>query len=157
MENASKALLMAAGVLIGIMILSLGVYIFTQFGGTSAQIYNNIEQNQINQFNTQFTSYETKEYITIYDIISMANLATQNNKKYEYTKRTTSTGEDSYIAVKIGATSIEYGYGAKQSDIEEDYNKRIEEQVKTGLKKYKAKVYISTISKKVYQVVCSEI
>lgn len=157
MENASKALLMAAGVLMGLMILSLSIYLFTEFRGITDNFHDNIEQNQINQFNSQFTSYEVKEYITIYDIISMANLATQNNKKYEYSKRTTSTGEDSYIAVKIGATSIEYGYGAKQSDIEKDYNKRIEEQVKTGLKKYKVKVYISNITKKVYQVICSEI
>ena len=34
MENASKALLMAEGVLIGLMVSSLGVYLFTQFGGT---------------------------------------------------------------------------------------------------------------------------
>ena len=29
MENASKALLMAASVLVGVMILSLGVYLFS--------------------------------------------------------------------------------------------------------------------------------
>ena len=32
MENASKALLMAAGVLIGVLILSLAVYLFENFG-----------------------------------------------------------------------------------------------------------------------------
>ena len=31
MENASKALLMAAGVLIGVMILSIAVYLFYTF------------------------------------------------------------------------------------------------------------------------------
>lgn len=33
MENASKALIMAGGVLIGILILSLAVYLFIDFGG----------------------------------------------------------------------------------------------------------------------------
>lgn len=32
MENASKALLMAAGVLIAIMVLSMGVYLYTTIG-----------------------------------------------------------------------------------------------------------------------------
>ena len=34
MENASKALIMAGGMLIGIIILSIGVYLFSVFGGT---------------------------------------------------------------------------------------------------------------------------
>ena len=38
MENASKALLMAAEVLIGLLILSLAVYLFADFGSTSAEI-----------------------------------------------------------------------------------------------------------------------
>ena len=67
MENASKALLMAAGVLIGILILAFGVYLFTQFGGTSALIHGQIESDRINQFNSQFTSYEGKDDITIYN------------------------------------------------------------------------------------------
>ncbi len=69
MENASKALLMAAGVLIGIMVLSLAVYLFVTFGSTSAQMHQQKEQDQLNQFNSQFTSYEGKEDITIYDIV----------------------------------------------------------------------------------------
>lgn len=40
MENASKALIMAASVLIAIMVLSLGVYLFSIFGGTSQEITN---------------------------------------------------------------------------------------------------------------------
>ena len=80
MENASKALLMAAGVLIGLMIFSLAAYLFTQFGGTSAQIHENIETSQIEEFNSQFTSYQVQDQVTIHDIVSMANLATQNNQ-----------------------------------------------------------------------------
>ena len=37
MENASKALLMAAGVLMGILIISLAVFLFVTFGATSAE------------------------------------------------------------------------------------------------------------------------
>ena len=38
MENASKALIMAGGVLIGVLIISLAVYLFVSFGQTSAEI-----------------------------------------------------------------------------------------------------------------------
>ena len=36
MENASKALLMAASVLVGVMILSLGVYLFSTYAEYSS-------------------------------------------------------------------------------------------------------------------------
>lgn len=83
MENASNALIMAAGILIGVLILSLAVYLFVNFGQTTAQIYEQNEQNQLNLFNSQFTSYEGKENITIYDIITVAGYAYENNKYYE--------------------------------------------------------------------------
>lgn len=38
MENASKALIMAGGILVGVLVLSLMVYLFADFGSTSAQI-----------------------------------------------------------------------------------------------------------------------
>ena len=60
MENASKALMMAASVLIGIMIISLAVYLFTTFGASSKQLHEEIETNRLNEFNTQFTLYENK-------------------------------------------------------------------------------------------------
>ena len=86
MENASKALIMVAGVLIGIMILSLAVYLFATFGATSAEMHGQIEQDRINQFNAQFTLYEGKEDITIYDIITVVNLARDSNESYTLTE-----------------------------------------------------------------------
>lgn len=83
MENASKALIMAAGILIGVLILSLTVYLFVTFGETSKQIHTEIDINRLNEFNAQFTSYETKDDNTIYDIISVANLARENNEYYD--------------------------------------------------------------------------
>lgn len=100
MENASKALIMASGVLIGILIISLAVYLFADFGSTSAQINAQNSQKQITEFNSKFTSYE--EYkdkdgnwkITIYDIITLASYAKENNEYYKDV-------EDEQINVKI--------------------------------------------------------
>lgn len=89
MENASKALVMAGGVLVGILILSLAVYLFVDFGTTSAQINEQNAQQQIVEFNSKFTSYQGykdnsgKWQITIYDIITLAGYANENNKYYE--------------------------------------------------------------------------
>lgn len=88
MENASKALVMAGGVLVGILILSLAVYLFIDFGTTSAQINEQNAQQQIVEFNSKFTSYQGyrdnsgKWQITIYDIITLAGYANENNKYY---------------------------------------------------------------------------
>lgn len=98
MENASKALLMAAGVLIGILILSLAVYLFVTFGGRSAELHQQIEVDRLNQFNSQFTSYEGKDDVTIYDVITVANLAKSNNEYYELESQ---TNDNYYITVQV--------------------------------------------------------
>lgn len=95
MENASKALIMAGGVLIGILIISLAVYLFTDFGSTSAQINAQNSQKQITEFNSKFTVYEGNDNITIYDIITLAGYAKENNEYYKDV-------EDEKIDVKIG-------------------------------------------------------
>lgn len=85
MENASRALTMAAGVLIGVLIISLAVYLFVDFGTTSAEINKQNEKQKIVQFNSKFTSYEDTEgrTWTIYDIITIAKYAKENNEYYE--------------------------------------------------------------------------
>lgn len=83
MENATKALIMAATVLLGVMILSLGIYLFSVFGGTSNQINNMLAQNQIAEFNSKFTKYEARQDIRAQEVVSIANLAIKNNKEYE--------------------------------------------------------------------------
>mgnify|MGYP004619260125 FL=1 len=158
MENASKALLMAAGVLIGLMIISLAVFLFSNFGGTSAKIYEQVRENQIKQFNSQFTAYVDNTNVTIYDVVSMANLATQNNKEHGYSKKT-AEGKDDYISVEMDGISIEYGTEKEPSLIQIKYNEYISEQVKnigrnTNLKTYTVTVAISSETGRVYQVNC---
>ncbi len=93
MENASKALIMAGSVLIGVLLLSLIAYIFMQYGSQSASIYDEIEQNKIAAFNAQFLKYygttvnsEGKQQqilCTAHDLVSLSNLAKYNNEEQE--------------------------------------------------------------------------
>ena len=83
MENATKALLMAAGILIGILILSLVAYLYTSFSQTAAEVNQRNERQQLVQFNTQFTTYLGNENLTIYDVITVTNTAKENNNEYQ--------------------------------------------------------------------------
>lgn len=172
MENASKAMLMAAGVLIGILILSLAVYLFISFGSNSAEIHQQNAQQQMDQFNSQFTSYQGKE-CTIYDVITIANLATENNKYYEFDQRFQQTaGNDYYISVKLdGKGLIDRGANNPTDDIRKEYNQLIQtdldgmgqktvKDAQTGesityekaLPGYKCIVHISPSTQRVYYV-----
>mgnify|MGYP004518983555 CR=1 FL=1 len=82
MENASKALLMAATILISVMLVSLATYLFATFGNYSKNINDNINQKTKQEFNAQFTKYENSE-CTVYDIVTIINLAKNCNDQYE--------------------------------------------------------------------------
>lgn len=57
MENASKALLIAAGVLVGVIIFAIFVYEMSYVATTSAQTNERLKEEEIQEFNVQFTSY----------------------------------------------------------------------------------------------------
>ena len=85
MENASNALIMAATILIGVLIISAGVFLFNQFGENSKTINERMEQAQKDQINAQFVKFEGVETCTAHDIVSVANLAKEYNKNNELT------------------------------------------------------------------------
>lgn len=90
MENASKALIMAGSILIGVIIMTIGVTIFTSFGSTSEKIQKQMNEKAIAEFNAHFTKYVGMQDCTIHDIVSLANFARKFNKEIEI---------DSYITV----------------------------------------------------------
>lgn len=81
MENASKALLIAGGVLITMLIVMLLLF----FRGKISEFYN--EQGKIDdienvaQFNKQFTNYERKK-VYGYELISLANMVEDYNTRH---------------------------------------------------------------------------
>lgn len=85
MENASKALLIAGGVLIAILILSLGVYLAATFSqlGTTYEGVN--EENEIKKFNSNFIKYEGRTDITAQEIITIINFCKEYEANYGIT------------------------------------------------------------------------
>ncbi len=118
MENASNALIMAGGVLIGILILSLAVYLFVDFGSKSAEIYEQNAQAQLVQFNSKFTTYEGKEGLTIYDVITVAGYAYENNKYYS--EDTNANYNDYKISVYFNRDRITGNSANNKANIAED-------------------------------------
>lgn len=98
MENAAKALTIAAGVLIGVIIITIAVYLFTTLGNTSSEVYSKVEQEKIDKFNNQFLKYDGLANCTAHDIVSIANLAKNNNEYYELTE---GSGYNYYVNVNV--------------------------------------------------------
>ena len=85
MENASKALLMSAEVLVGVLIIIVMVYLFVTMQGWAKEVQENIDVKSVYEFNSKFTVYEEREDLTAQDVVSIINLAKSNNQKYEGT------------------------------------------------------------------------
>lgn len=94
-QNASNALVMAAGMLIGIMLVSLAVFIFSTSAEFAKTYDVNVEQTRLGAFNNQFEIYN-REDLTIQDIVTVANLARDINIKNGYEENSSY-----YIIVKL--------------------------------------------------------
>ena len=79
MENASRALIIAGGVLIAIIILSLGVYLFVMFSGQAKTYRDIVSVTEIQKFNSKFDAYAGRQDITAQEVASVCNLAKEYN------------------------------------------------------------------------------
>ena len=59
MENASKALIIAGAILLSILIIALGIYVFNMAKGATNT--SSIEELNVSQFNQQFTNYRGRQ------------------------------------------------------------------------------------------------
>ena len=82
MENATKALLISAGVIIGVLIVSLFKYMYSRANVLQTRYEINLKTNEKNKINTKFLIYNGREDITAQEILSIANLA----KEYQNTQ-----------------------------------------------------------------------
>ena len=122
MENASKALIMAASVLLGVMIITVGVALFRSFGGTSAEIMGEIEKAKIEEFNNQFLKYYgLEDGISVHDVVTIANLAKENNEYMEVSDQVGYSQKSLYIQVDLNKeTNIEKKSESKLIEMMQD-------------------------------------
>ena len=172
MENASKALIMAAGVLIGVIIIAIGTIMFRSFSSFGNATYQKVEDARIEEWNTNYTKYYGKINIegykdpvpipvTSHDIVSIANLAKQNNIDYEFygdeVKAPTEDAkkEEFYVQVIIEGDG-KWNSGHFEAATDEKKKEFIKENsldAENNIKYYECSGYeISDITKKVYQI-----
>ena len=80
MENASKALLMAGGILIALLIVAGIVLMWSQISSYSDSESGIIKEEQISKFNQQYASYDRNDVLGS-DVISVTNKAKNYNEK----------------------------------------------------------------------------
>lgn len=81
MENASKALLMAGGILIALLVIGSVLLMFNQIGNYRRANTDSEKSSQIADFNKDFVRYADGEEIKGVDIISLANKVVDYNQK----------------------------------------------------------------------------
>ena len=99
MENASKALIMAGGILIALLVLGALLLMFNNLSDYQKSNSDLTESGQLATFNEQFTQYE-RDDLTGTEVISLANMV------YDYSRRSGKVGELDYsqkitLTVKI--------------------------------------------------------
>lgn len=101
MENASKALVMAGSVLLGLLVLGALVLLFNNLSSYKNSEIQNTRQAQVVEFNNQFTTY-------IRDDVRGNELYSLLNRIIDYNKRKTLEGEDGAIDIGYQPMSIKF-------------------------------------------------
>lgn len=82
MENAAKGLIMAGGILIAVIVLSVGVYIFTTFRDGTEPYNQALTEKEIWAFNNKFLDcIDNNNKATVQDVVTMINLALATENK----------------------------------------------------------------------------
>ena len=135
MQNASKALIIAGAILLAILIIGLGIFIYRQAANTVSD--TGMDQLAIQQFNAQFTQYDSKTVSggsarALYDTV-VNNNNTDTEKRFVSLNLVAKTadGTKNIVLADTDASKVD---GSK-SDIKASakYKVKIEPDTKTGL------------------------
>lgn len=131
MENASKALLMAGGVLLAILVITIFVGLKSSFDNTAQSYTDRLDAQELQKYNSNFETYEYRTDITAQEIVTLINFAKQKEQGTQIwidtedftNKNTNEQNEFLYenLKNKFSYSSISYEKG-KVSSIEFEKN-----------------------------------
>lgn len=81
MENASKALIIAASVLTALVILTIAVVLNNNYRETAKNIEETQATSELSKYNYEFEKYIGRKDIKAHEIITVKNLIEENKKK----------------------------------------------------------------------------
>lgn len=123
MENASKAIIMAGGILIGVIILSVLVLVFSPIGDVYEEQGTSLSIEQLEKYNRQFNTFDKSLYGS--ELLSLKNLLE------DYNYRVLQDADQKYIAeneitvtVRISRCTAEELLDSNGQVIRTDYKKR---------------------------------
>jgi hypothetical protein len=106
MENATKALLIAAAILVAILIISLGLVVYNMAAETVQNV--DMSDTEVKAFNDQFTRYEGTSQSgstvnALAQTVLTSNLKYQDdtNKQVKVTGAITMSGTDTQLPAKV--------------------------------------------------------
>lgn len=132
MENASRALIIVAGVFIAIAVLSLGIYLFSNNARFSRNINSQLSEDKIYAFNERFYLCDDRINITANEIATLINFAKESNDNYEL-NRTNTSNSSFYADVKINDKSF---FKDMISDSEYNDNIQFKKKIEAFLNNY---------------------
>lgn len=100
MENASKALIMAGGMLIALLIIGALVLVFNQIGDYEKVQTSSKKSSQIADFNKELSKY-SGDNVKGYDMITLINKAIDFNSKDGSTGEANSVDYDKKITIEL--------------------------------------------------------
>lgn len=112
MENASKAFIMAAGVLIAVMIASFMILVLRKAGSMSAEYETQRGDLELANFNSQF-EYFARDDNTYFDIMTVSNMAYDVNRNNGY-------DANNKVEIKIKGNNVTYSI-LSNKDLERNY------------------------------------
>lgn len=123
MDNVSKALIIAGGILLAILIISVALYLFAGIRGFASAQNTNAEVSAVESFNRYYQSFDSK--ITGIDVVNICNKVVNDQKN----------GHD------INCSAI--------GNLYNNLNNQVEDAIKNGTEKpdLKSKKYSFSISK----------
>lgn len=135
MENASKALLMAGGVLLTMLVVTLLVYAWNVFSDYQENIAKIKETEEVAKFNQQFTNYE-RDDVQGYELLSLINKVIDYNQRHSEAGTSYSTSDwdkvgnsESYkpinVSIKLSDTT-DFKRGIKKPNYQLDMNKLVD-------------------------------
>ena len=81
MENASKALVIAGGVLLTMLVLTMGVYLVGELGRVTDSYTTTLDAAELQKYNSNFEVFVGRNDITPQEIVSLINLAQQKGQE----------------------------------------------------------------------------
>ncbi len=126
MENASKALIMAGGILISVIVISVLVMLFSQIGDMYSEEGEALTIEQIEKANREFATYNNTSGLYGSELLSLANLVADYNYRLldEYMDKDSKFYNENKIVVKVKL------YNYITSDITDENGKKIKTEYK---------------------------